>query len=105
MKVQRIVSNITASNPNEAQAFYQDILGLELSMDHGWRKTYGNYTKMAVQISTASEGGAGTPVADFSIAVDVLLSRVGKAERTIEYAPVSGPWGVRRFFITDPFAT
>jgi catechol 2,3-dioxygenase-like lactoylglutathione lyase family enzyme len=41
-----------------------------------------------------------------SIAVDDLddaLSRVNKAKVPIEYGPVDEPWGVRRFFVRDPF--
>lgn len=39
MKVKRIMSNTATSDLNEAKAFYGDILGLELLMDHGWFQT------------------------------------------------------------------
>jgi catechol 2,3-dioxygenase-like lactoylglutathione lyase family enzyme len=61
---------------------------------------------MTVQISLASEGGSGTPVPDLSIEVDNIetaLEKVKKAGILIEYGPQSEPWGVRRFFIRDPF--
>jgi catechol 2,3-dioxygenase-like lactoylglutathione lyase family enzyme len=61
---------------------------------------------MTVQISIASEGGSGTPVPDLSIEVDNIetaLTRVKKADIPIEYGPKSEPWGVRRFFVRDPF--
>ena len=35
MKVKRIVSNVRASAPAEANTFYQDILGLDVLMDMG----------------------------------------------------------------------
>lgn len=43
---------------------------------------------------------------DMSIEVDDLdaaLTRVKKAGIPIEYGPADEPWGVRRFFVRDPF--
>ena len=67
MGVKRIVANINATQPAAAKAFYHDLLGLELLMDHGWIQTYGQDTTMSVQVSFASEGGSGMPVPDLSI--------------------------------------
>ncbi len=106
MKVKRIMSNTGTSDLNKAKAFYGDILGLELLMDHGWFRTYGSDAKMTVQVSFGSEGGSGTPVPDLSIEVDDIQSafeRFKEANVHIEYGPVSEPWGVRRFFVRDPF--
>jgi catechol 2,3-dioxygenase-like lactoylglutathione lyase family enzyme len=60
----------------------------------------------APQISIATEGGSGTPVPDLSIEVDnlgELHQRVLAAGSSIEYGPTSEPWGVRRFYVRDPF--
>jgi catechol 2,3-dioxygenase-like lactoylglutathione lyase family enzyme len=106
MKVKRIVADIATLDPGAAKRFYQDVLGLELLMDHGWIATYGSNEKMRVQISFATEGDSGTPVPDLSIEVDDLdttLDRMKKADVAIEYGPVDEPWGVRRFFVRDPF--
>jgi catechol 2,3-dioxygenase-like lactoylglutathione lyase family enzyme len=92
----------------DAGAFYGDLLGLELLMDLGWIQTFGSDSTMIVQVSVASEGGSGTPVPDLSIEVDDLdevLARVRKAELPIEYGPKSEAWGVRRFYVRDPFGT
>jgi lactoylglutathione lyase len=70
LKIKRIVSNVETSDVEKANAFYRDILGLRLVMDHGWIRTYGSDSKMTVQVSFASEGGSGTPVPDMSIEVD-----------------------------------
>lgn len=76
MNVRRIVANISAAEPSLARAFYQDVLGLDLLMDHGWIQTYGRDTAMSVQVSVASEGGSGTPVPDLSIEVDESMKRI-----------------------------
>ena len=106
MKVKRIVADIAATDVAAAARFYRNILGLEPLMDFGWIATYGSSETMQVQISFASEGGSGTPVPDLSIEVDDLdeaLRRVTAARIAIEYGPADEPWGVRRFFVRDPF--
>ena len=106
MKVKRITSNVETPDVERASAFYHDILGLTLVMDLAWIRTYGSDAKMTVQVSFASEGGSGTPVPDLSIEVDDIntaFARVQKAGIPIEYGPVSEPWGVRRFYVRDPF--
>ena len=35
--------------------------------------------------------------------LDDALARVRKAKIAIEYGPADEPWGVRRFFVRDPF--
>jgi catechol 2,3-dioxygenase-like lactoylglutathione lyase family enzyme len=106
VRINRIIANIETLDIDRADAFYHDVLGLDRIMDHGWIRTYGSNSKMTIQISVASEGGSGTPVPDLSIEVDSIetaITRVKKAGITIEYGPQSEPWGVRRFFIHDPF--
>ena len=108
MKVKRIVANIAAPDIAAAKRFYQDVLGLEPLMDHGWITTYGSQAKMAVQVSVATEGGSGTRVPALSIEVDDLdaaLARMRQAGFPIEYGPADEPWGVRRFYVRDPFGT
>ena len=89
-----------------ASRFYQDVLGLDVLMDQGWIATYGSHQQMSVQISVASEGGSGTPVPDISIEVDDLdaaYKAMIAAGFRIEYGPADEPWGVRRFYVRDPF--
>ena len=108
MKVKRIVANISTKEVAQARRFYQDVLGLDVLMDHGWIQTFGSETIMSVQISVASEGGSGAPVPDLSIEVDDLdaaLDRMNSAGFPIEYGPSNEPWGVRRFYVRDPFGT
>lgn len=106
MKVKRIVANVAAADPAAAEAFYGQIFGLHLAMDLGWIRTYSADGQMPVQISVANEGGSATPVPDLLIEVDDLdavLARVAAQHIAIEYGPVSEPWGVRRFYVRDPF--
>jgi len=61
---------------------------------------------MAVQVSFASQGGSDTPVPDLSIEVDnvdAALQGMREAGFQIEYGPADEPWGVRRFYVRDPF--
>jgi catechol 2,3-dioxygenase-like lactoylglutathione lyase family enzyme len=106
LKVKRVVANVRAVDPALAEKFYEDILGLDLLMDMKWIRTYGSKTKMSVQISFMSEGGSGTPVPDLSIEVDDLdlaYNMFKKGGFDMDYGPVVEPWGVRRFFVRDPF--
>jgi catechol 2,3-dioxygenase-like lactoylglutathione lyase family enzyme len=106
MRIKRIVPNVKVSAVEKAHSFYHDVLGLKIVMDHGWIRTYGSDSKMTVQVSFASEGGSGTRVPDLSIEVDNIdaaLKRMKKAGIPVEYGPRSETWGVRRFYVRDPF--
>lgn len=104
--VKRIVANIAVAKTEAAQEFYGRLLGLDLLMDHGWITTYGSDEQMRVQISFATEGGSGTAVPDLSIEVDdvdSLHERMQASGFAAVYGPVNEPWGVRRFYVRDPF--
>ncbi|PTS99599.1 glyoxalase [Pedobacter sp. HMWF019] len=106
MKVKRIVTNIATREIEKAKLFYIDILGMNILMDHGWIATYGSEEEMNVQISFANEGGSGTVVPDLSIEVDEVdtaFKLMKEHHFTIEYELTNEPWGVRRFYVRDPF--
>lgn len=109
MKVKRIVANIETTDVSAAKRFYQDILGLDLLMDHGWIATYGLQDHMSIQVSFAGEGGSNTPVPDLSIEVDDVdaaheaMAAAGFELTYGKEAPIAEPWGVRRFYVLDPF--
>jgi catechol 2,3-dioxygenase-like lactoylglutathione lyase family enzyme len=78
MQVKRIVANIQTSDPAAAKAFYQEILG------------------------------SGTPLPGLSIEVDDVdeaFSAMSAAGFEVTYGPADEPWGVRRFYVRDPFGT
>ncbi len=104
--VKRIVANFRTPDASAAKIFYGNILGLDLLMDHGWIATYGSEEKMNIQLSFASQGGSGTEVPDLSIEVedvDSVHQLMTEAGFSIEYGPADEPWGVRRFYVRDPF--
>lgn len=106
MAVKRVVANIASPDTGKAQSFYGDVLGMDLAMDHGWIVTFAGERGAMAQVSVAAEGGAGTPVPDFSVEVDNLeevLEKVQAKGLGIEYGPADEPWGVRRFYVRDPF--
>jgi catechol 2,3-dioxygenase-like lactoylglutathione lyase family enzyme len=106
MAVKRIVPNIAVVDIGRAEPFYCGILGLRKVMDQGWIVTFAAEGQSAPQVSIAIEGGSGTPVPDLSVEVDDLdavLKRVVAAGLPIEYGPAREPWGVRRFYVRDPF--
>ena len=106
MTVRRIVANIGTPDAAAARRFYQDVLGLDILMDQGWIVTYGSDERMQVQVSFMAQGGSGTPVPDLSIEVDdvdAALQAMKAAGFAIEYGPADEPWGVRRFYVRDPF--
>ncbi|MCD0480502.1 VOC family protein [Chryseobacterium sp. LC2016-29] len=104
--VKRIVANIKTEDLFKADVFYHDILGLETLMNHGWIKTFGNDEEAKVQISFATQGGNETEVPDFSIEVDNVDEIYDKMKNSgfeITYKLTDEDWGVRRFFVIDPF--
>ena len=107
MAVRRIVPNLHATDPARARAFYADLLDLEVVMDHGWIVTFADTgSTMTPQVSIASEGGAGTPVPALSVEVDdvdAVHARAAALGLEIVYALTDEPWGVRRFYVRDPF--
>jgi len=107
MVVKRIVANIAAADVKAAKAFYGDILGLDLVMDHGWIVTFAAPANEAQpQISIATQGGSGTPVPDLSVEVDNFEEVIQRAKASgvkLEYGPAHEPWGVKRFYLRDPF--
>lgn len=108
MKVRRIVANIETPDPAAAKSFYGDILGLDVLMDHGWIVTLGSDELMQTQVSFAKEGGGGTPVPALSVEVDDVdeaFTMMTAAGFEVTYGPTDEPWGVRRFYVRDPFGT
>lgn len=105
VEVKRIVPNFELEDPERAKAFYRDMLGLDIAMDMGWIVTFSANASGPLQISIASEGGAGTPVPDVSIEVDdsdTVYEKAVALGLEIVRPITDEEWGVRRFFVRDP---
>ena len=105
MTVKRIVANITVDNLDAAKDFYSTLFGLDVVMDLGFIVTLASGRQAPVQISIATEGGSGTPVPYLSIEVDdvdAVYKKAKAARYEISYDLVDEPWGVRRFYVSDP---
>ena len=108
MTVRRIVTNLAVDDIGPVRSFYQDLLDLELVMDHGWIITLAAEARQSPQLGIATEGGSGTPVPGLSIEVDDvdrIYARATAAGCAIVYDITDEPWGVRRFFVRDPCGT
>lgn len=106
MAVRRIVPNLKASDPERARKFYQELLDLDVVMDHGWILTFASDVTSRPEVSVASEGRSGTPLPSLSIEVDdvdIIYQRAKAAGLEIPYDISNEPWGVRRFYVCDPF--
>lgn len=105
MTVRRIVANIAADSVPEVREFYADLFGLDTMMDLGWVVTLGSGETATAQMSILSEGGSGAPVPDLSIEVDdvdAVHARAREIGCRIVHELRDEPWGVRRFFVSDP---
>src|SRR3954464_4490287 len=49
--VKRIVANIECSKPKDANAFYENNLGMDVGMDHGWIITFASDSMTMPQVS------------------------------------------------------
>lgn len=105
VKVRRIVADLSAVEPAVVAEFYQSLFDLDVLMDMEWIITLGSEGTAPVQLSIASEGGSGTPVPHLSIEVDdvdTVFERAKALQAPIVYPMTKEPWGVRRFFVSDP---
>jgi len=106
MAVRRVVVNIGTDRTASAKAFYRDVLDMGVVMDLGWIVTFTADAPATPQLSVATEVGSGTSVPDISIEVDnfdEVHRRVVASGFAVEYGLVVEPWGVKRFYVRDPF--
>lgn len=105
MTIKRIVPDLATHDVAGLKAFYVELFDLDVVMDMGWIATLATGEMSSTQISIASEGGSGTPVPDLSIEVDDVDATYKRARAMglkITYDLIDEPWGVRRFFVSDP---
>ena len=105
MAVKRIVADLKSTSMEEAKAFYTNVLGLKVVMDHGWIVTLADPHRPGVQLSimTHDETAPVVPVASIEVDdVDASYQAARAAGAEIVHELTDEPWGVRRFFVKDP---
>lgn len=105
MSIRRIVPDITSGDFDACRDFYGEFLGMELAMDMGWILTFVSPLNPKAQVTLLKKSEKGVPNPDISIEVEDVDSVYSSAiERGLEivYPITDEPWGVRRFFVTDP---
>ena len=105
MSVKRIVPDVKSKHLDASRQFYVDVLGLEVAMDMGFIVTLVSPSNPTAQISLMRDDDSSTILPQISIEVgdvDDVHSRAVSHGLNIVYPLTNEPWGVRRFFVTDP---
>jgi predicted enzyme related to lactoylglutathione lyase len=105
MTVIRIVPNFQSDVPEKSSAFYHDFLGLEVGMDMDWIITFVSPENPKAQISIIKEDPEAQIHPDCSIQVENVKSLYERAIQLglkILYPLTDEPWGVSRFFVSEP---
>ena len=108
MIVRRIVPDIKSKDLDASRQFYVDVLGLEVAMDMGFIVTLVSPSHPNAQVSLMRDDDSLAILPQMSIEVadvDDVHSRAVSRGLTIVYPLTNEPWGVRRFFVTDPNGT
>jgi catechol 2,3-dioxygenase-like lactoylglutathione lyase family enzyme len=108
MSVKRIVPDIKSKHLDASRQFYVDVLGLEVAMDMGFIVTLVSPSNPTAQVSLMRDDDSSTILPQISVEVadveDVHARAVSRG-LNIVYPLTNEPWGVRRFFVTDPNGT
>ncbi|HBY97682.1 MAG TPA: glyoxalase [Chloroflexi bacterium] len=105
MTIRRVVPNFRSAAPAESRAFYVDFLGFDVGMDMGWIVTFVSTDNPTAQLSIISEDPRAHIHPDCSVQVSdvsALYDRALAQGMDVVYPMTDEPWGVRRFFVTDP---
>jgi predicted enzyme related to lactoylglutathione lyase len=108
MSVRRIVPDIRSKQLDTSRQFYVDVLGLEVAMDMGCIVTLVSPTNPTAQVTLMrdDESSAIRPQVSVEVAdVDDVHARAISRGFKVVYPLTNEPWGVRRFFVTDPNGT
>jgi catechol 2,3-dioxygenase-like lactoylglutathione lyase family enzyme len=108
MSVKRIVPDLKTKDLDASRQFYVDVLGLEVAMDMGFIVTLVSPTNPTAQVSLMRDDESSAILPQMSVEVadvdDVHARAVSRGFKVV-YPLTNEPWGVRRFFVTDPNGT
>lgn len=105
MSIRRIVPDITSKRMDESKSFYSEFLGLSLAMDMGVVVTFVSPSNPTAQITLLQPSNSDVPNPAVSVEVEDVDAAHAKAVELglqVVYPLTDEPWGVRRFFVTDP---
>jgi catechol 2,3-dioxygenase-like lactoylglutathione lyase family enzyme len=105
MSIRRVVPDITSEQIDESRKFYTEFLGFDVVMDMGWIVTLASPTNPTAQITLLRGPASAAPHPNLSIEVadvDKAHAKAIELGLPIVYPLTDEPWGVRRFFVTDP---
>ena len=108
MSVRRIVPDISSKQLDISRQFYVDVLGLEVAMDMGCIVTLVSPINPTAQVTLMrdDESSAILPQMSIEVAdVDDVHERAKSRGFKVVYPLTNEPWGIRRFFVTDPNGT
>ena len=99
MKLQRAVPILTVPDVQAAVAEYQEVLGVEVLMDHGWIATLGSSGDSEFSVMSQDLTAPTNPVMSVQVPdVDAAYRRAGERGAEIVHPLQDEEWGVRRFF-------
>jgi catechol 2,3-dioxygenase-like lactoylglutathione lyase family enzyme len=105
MSIKRVVPDIVSERIDESRKFYTEFLGFDVVMDMGWVLTFASPSNPTAQIALVrgSEKATGHPNVSIEVEdVDAVHAKAVTLGLHIVYPLTDEPWGVRRFFVTDP---
>ncbi len=105
MSVRRVVPDIKSEKLNESRDFYVNVLGFEVAMDMGWIITFVSPSNPTAQISVMERDATASVHPNISIEVadvDAVYAEAVRRSAEIRHPLTDEPWGVRRFFVSDP---
>jgi uncharacterized glyoxalase superfamily protein PhnB len=105
MNIRRVVPDIKSDHIDESRDFYVDFLGFQVGMDMGWVITFVSPSSATAQITVFRGDDSANVQPQVTIEVEDVDQAYAKAvERSLKivYPLTTEPWGVKRFFVTDP---
>lgn len=107
MNIRRVVPDITTDRLDESREFYTEFLGLKVAMDMDWIITLMSPSNETAQINLLRGERSGNAHHDMGISfevadVDAMHAMAVSRGLNIVYPLTDEPWGVRRFFVSDP---
>jgi catechol 2,3-dioxygenase-like lactoylglutathione lyase family enzyme len=105
MNIRRVVPDIKSDRIDESRHFYTNLLGFQVGMDMGWVITFVSPSNPTAQLTVFRRDDSANVQPQITIEVeDVDRAHAKAIEQRLEivYPLTTEPWGVTRFFVTDP---